>query len=228
MKLLIVFTISGILLFQSCVFSQEREQSVTCWLSVEYIKCLNNYLPCECEKAVKTYFSINIDTSLTADLHRIALLKHEQMESYYYRLKKDSINKYDILKSDNITEKLGAIFFNKDTLRLCENGIISKYVQTGTCDRLDNNSHLTDNVKLLNSAFVDKGYPTLNEILSHDKLLCACNKWIGRLNLLSINGRSDSWILEQTKDSLFIYKVINIEADPDDPIIKEKIYEYKW
>lgn len=228
MKLLIAFTVTGILLVQGCAFSQKPEQSVTCWLNVEYIKCLNNYLPCECEKDVGTYFSINIDTSLTSELYRIALLRHEQMESFYYRLKKDSINKYDILKSDDIKEKLGTIFFDKDTLHLCENGVISKYVQTGTSSRLDNNSHLTDNVSLINKAFTDRGYATLNKILLQDTLQCDCNKWLGGINLLSIKGKSDSWVLEQIKDSLLIYKAINEESDPDDPIIKERIHEYKW
>jgi len=228
MKLLIAFTITGILLVQSCAFSQKQEQSVTCWLNVEYIKCLNNYLPCECEKVVETYFSINIDTSLTSELNRIVLLRHEQMESFYYRLEKDSVNKYDILKSGDIKEKLGAIFFDKDTLHLCENGVISKYVQTGFSSRLDNNSHLTDNVSLINKAFTDRGYATLNKILLQDTLQCDCNKWLGGINLLSIKGKSDTWVLEQIKDSLLIYKVINEESDPDDPIIKEMIHEYKW
>ena len=186
MKLLIAFTISGILLVQSCAFSQEQEQSVTCWLNVEYMKCLNNHLPCECEKVVETYFSINIDTNLTSELHRVAMLKHSQMESYYYKLKKVNENKYDILRNDN--SRMGSLIFNKDTLCLYEDNIISKYVQTSFSKRLDNNSHLTDNIVLINKAFTDRGYATLNKILLQDTLQCARNKWRGGVSSLSIKG----------------------------------------
>jgi hypothetical protein len=228
MKLSTVFTIFCVAFIQNCTFSQVKNQNVTCWLNIQYTDCLNNYLPCECEKVVRTYFAISIDTSLEPELHRIALLKYGQMESFYFRLKKVGIDKYEILKSENLNEKIGSISFNKDTLYFYEEDMFSKFILTGTCRRLDNTSVLIDNAKLINKAFINKGFTSLNEILTQDTLQCDCNKWIGGLNFLSIKGKPNSWVLEQVNDSLFIYKVINIESDPDDPIIKKKIYSYKW
>ncbi len=45
--------------------------------------------------------------------------------------------------------------------------------------------------------------------------------------MVSVKGKPDAWVLERDKDSLYIYKIMNADADPDDAIVKKKIYQYK-
>jgi hypothetical protein len=62
-----------------------------------------------------------------------------------------------------------------------------------------------EHINLLNSAFLKRGYPILEKILKTNSLSCNCNPELGPVNLISA-GRS-GWILEQSEDSLFIYKM---------------------
>lgn len=212
-------------LFTSC--GQENKNQTTCWLNVQYIDCLNNNLPCECEKSTDSYFSIALDTSLNVDANRITLLNHEQMEPNFYRLKKISDNKYEILMSEDVYKETNIVFIDRDTLYLNTDGVKAKFIKSNLCDGFNINSYYKDNIKFLNKAFVDRDYETLEEILHEDSLMCACNKWLGGLNLITIKGKPDSWTLKMSSDSLFIYKVDNRE-DPDDPIIEKKLHGYKW
>jgi hypothetical protein len=222
-KLIVFFLACGSLFFLS--LTPRRPETVTSWLSVEYINCLNKSLPCDCEKKVNKYISINIDTTSDPNRQGISLFRHGQMEPFYYKLNRLGKNRYEILDGNEKPQILGIITFNNGSLYLNNQNGNTRYINIGKSDDLYNHNYDVENVKLINKALKEKGYPGLNKILSHDSLQCNCNKG---MDMAYVHGKPHAWILEQLKDSLYIYKVINEDADPDDTLIKKKIFRFKW
>jgi hypothetical protein len=225
MKNLIVFIAFGPLFFINFSSAPGRSKTVTSWLSAGYINCLNKNLPCECEKKVSKYISINTDTTLNTNLQRISLFGHGQMEPFFYKLNRLGKNRYEILDGGEKPLKLGTITFNNGSLYLHDQKGDIRYVNIGKSDDLYNDNYAIENVTLINKALRENGYSRLNKILSEDSLKCDCNKG---MNMAYIQGKPHAWILEHAKDSLFIYKIINEDADPDDAVIKKKIFQFKW
>ncbi|MES2064839.1 MAG: hypothetical protein V4456_23180 [Bacteroidota bacterium] len=228
MKFLTAFLTYEILFFMSFSMPLKPNQTVTSWLSVEYMDCLSKKLPCDCEKTVNKYISINLDTSLTSNTERITLYGHPQLEPFFYKLSRLNDNRYNILTGEKEPKKLGAILLNKDSLYLYAHNVKTKYVKIGTSNKLDNYNYQAENIHIINNALKKNGHPSLNKILSENLLSCECNKAVDRrVNMVSVKGKPDAWVLERDKDSLYIYKIMNADADPDDAIVKKKIYQYK-
>jgi len=224
MKNIIAFMAYGFLFFLNFSSAPRRTENVTSWLSVEYISCLNKSLPCDCEKKVNKYISINTDTTLNPNQQRISLFGHGQMEPFFYKLNRLGKNRYEILDRGEKPQKLGIITFNNGSLYLHDQNGDTRYVNIGKSDDLYNDNYDLENVTLINKALQEKGYPGLNKILSEDSLKCDCNR---EANLVYVQGRPHAWILEHSKDSLYIYKIINEDADPSDAIIKKKVFQFK-
>jgi hypothetical protein len=223
--LLISFIFSLFIDFQ---YLQKVETNNYCWLNVRYVECLKNKLPCDCEKITEGYFSIVIDTSRSRRQYGIALSNFDQMEPYIYGIKKTAFNKFVLLKKNEDSLKSALITLKGDTLYYEENGQVGKFTKSKKSNEFDTEFYVKDNVELIDDALFKRGYPRLETILKEDSLNCACNKWIGKINLLSITGKSKSWTIEQVRDSLFISKIINAPDDPDDSIITKKIRSFKW
>jgi hypothetical protein len=180
MKILIAFLTYGFLFFISYSMPLKSKETVTSWLNVEYVNCLSTKLPCDCEKSVDKYISINVDTSLNPTMERITLYKHSQMEPFFYKLNRLNKNRYEILTGKEKPKKLGAIFFNEGSLYLYDQNVKIKYIKVGVSSNLDNDNYPIKNVVLINNALKKRGNPSLNKILSEDSLRCACNKGINK------------------------------------------------
>jgi hypothetical protein len=224
MKALIILITCGFLFLIGYSMPPKSKKTVTSWLNVEYINCLSKKLPCDCEKLVNKYISINVDTSLDSNMERIALYKHSQTEPFSYKLRRLNKSKYEILTDNEKSKMLGEITFNNGSLYLHDKNGDTRYVNIGTSNELVNYNYQVENVMLINRALKKSGYPSLNTTLSEDSLRCACNKGV---NMVSVKGKPKAWILEKGKDILYIYKIINEDADPDEAIVKKKIYQYK-
>jgi hypothetical protein len=202
------------------------ESKGTFWLNIDYIVCLESKLPCECEKLTETYYSLVLDTNSNCKSCGITLAKYQQMEPYFYQIKKKPLNEYEILNKDN--NRWAKLLIKGDTLSFIENNVLSKFKRMRELKDFDKKQYIEYNVSLLDKAFTLRGYPTLEEIIGQKSLICECNKWMGNTNILYIKGEPKSWVLEIVNDSLQISKIVNIESDPDDPLKTEKIKSYKW
>jgi hypothetical protein len=224
--LILILSTFQLFTLQSC--GEEVKDNVYSWLNVGYIECLENRLPCECERLTETYYSIVVDTISKSKNYGVALLKFNQMEPYIYPIKRIDSNKYAVLKSKKDSTSWGSIIMKKDSLYFTYDNILSKFFNSKNANAYDWKSYMAGNVTLLNRSFVKRGYPKLEEITKQDSLLCNCNKWMGNVDLLYVKGKSQSWILEIKNDSLHIDVIINADRDPDDPVHTEKLISYKW
>jgi len=196
------------------------------WMNVKYLKCLRNKLPCECENQTKTYFTAMLDTNRMSKFFGIDLLKYDQMEFDHYSIRRKSMNYYEVFESNKNSEIFASLFLSGDTLTVLEKKDKMIFV-SGNSDKYDENQYGKQNTKLLNVAFKDRGYDTLEKTLNQDSLDCFCNKWIGKINLISVTGKEKAWIIEQHKDSTYIYVITN-NPGPDDSIVKKLFKKYKW
>lgn len=194
------------------------------WLNTVYIDCLNNQMPCECEKYVETYFSLSIN----ADYKWVSICEYTYSECGIFYIKKIDNNKYGILHWQKKDSIWATIEISNDSLYLIKNDTLSKFIQSNTVKGYDAKHYSKDNVEILNKSLIARGYPTLEEIVGHDSLYCECNKWIGEVNLLSVNKRPMHWELKIENDSLFFYKETNSHRDIDEPSIIEVIKAFKW
>jgi len=223
-----------LLLFQFCA-SQKYESKAAegmphCWLNAKYIECLKNKLPCECEKNIKEYFSLIIDTNSLSENFGVSLLKFDLMEPDVFPMKKVGTNRYSILMNKEDTTGWAQIFIKKDSIFLIENNTQFAFCKTNHSIKYDIQHYKFDNIDLLNKSLAKRGYPKIEEIVNSDSLACYCNKWKGNINFLYSLGKSQSWLLEIKNDSLYIDLVTypSEDPDPDDPIIPKKFKAYKW
>lgn len=199
-----------------------------CWLNIRYIECLENRLPCECERLTETYYSIVLDTNSISKNYGVALSKFDQMEPHIYPIKRIGYKEYIILKNLKDRTSWGSLIIKEDSLYLTENNILSKFYKSEKVNIYNRQHYMVDNIHYLNKSFTKRGYPKLEEIVQRDSLLCDCNKWMGNVNILFVKGVSQSWIIEQTQDSIHFSEIVNIERDPDDPVLTKKIFSYRW
>lgn len=194
------------------------------WLNIQYIECLVNKLPCDCEKQVNTYFSLSIN----ADYKWISLCEHKYWEPGIFEIKEIDHNKYGILDWQKKDSIWATIEIASDTLYLTKIDTISKFVKSKMVKGYDDRHHTKDNIELLNKSLIARGYPKLEEIVTHDTLRCDCNKTLDKVNLISVQGRPLHWVLKMENDSLNFHKVTNSDRDPSEPMITEKIKSFKW
>lgn len=212
-------------------FGQELESKSNNWISLSYVKCLEKELPCECQKK-EEHSLINLDTMAGY----INLYNDLIYDPNTYKLKKKSGHIFEVYYSKYVTERyqdidfiVGILRIMTDTLNFIDNKTKNKtiFIKYGTYGN-EYKAYTNEHVRLLNKAFLKRNYPTLEEILHTDSLGCNCSPELNVINIVS-SGRK-AWILEQSSDTLFIYKWINI---PDTKILdlkieKKLVDKYKW
>lgn len=211
--------------FQNCNSKGKEAQS---WLNIEYIECIKNSLPCECEKSIRTYYSLVLESDAGSKNFGIALSNFEEMEPHIYPIKNTAPNEYVVLKSRDDTSIWAKVIVKENELRFIEGNSMSKFIKSKKSNSYDLNHYYKENVALLNEAFTARSYPRLEQIVNENNLNCTCNKWMGGINLLSVQGAPQAWTIELRNDSLLINRVINIDKDPDDPLQTERLAGYKW
>jgi hypothetical protein len=222
---LIIFSLQ-LTFFQNCANRQTDNQQQF-WLNTEYVKCLQRDLPCECEREVVTYFSLNLNFD-HGGRSEVLLLKFGQLEPYNYPIKQATLNEYFLLKSMEDSSVWAKIIIKDKVLTFMEKGRISEFVASTVTEGVRWNHYFLDNVVLLNQSFHARGFVSLDSIVHEDSLRCFCNNWMNGVNLLSVEGAPKSWVMEIEGDSLRILKVTNPEKDPDDPVQTQLVAAYKW
>lgn len=211
------------------------------WINIIYLKCLENKLPCECAFSTIQPYVIFLDTNLNSENFGIHYLQTADLEFFGGGLRKEGENTYSVInKYDEFidqSETFGTILLTKDTLFYFDkNNSVSKFISFGKTSEKnlidlwndDENKLEIENASILNTAFIHHGYPSLKNILKSDSLYCACIRELGGINILG-NYKS-FWIVEQKKDSLFIYNYLNPYTELEfPPNIKKTLFKkYLW
>ena len=211
------------------------------WISISYLKCLENELPCECQKK-EIHTLIRFDTLYTVTSELDTIYSYATIydgiiyDPETYELKKENKSTFLVYYTPNETEffkdsiyKMGTLEILNDTLYYSDYKAKSKtafvnYGNTGD----DEWTYTKEHIYLLDSAFIKRKYPSLESILHTTEIHCNCNKELGLINLIS--GKKDDWILKKNNDTLYIYKWTNApKAKQIDPKIKKQlIQKYKW
>jgi hypothetical protein len=227
----------GFILLMLCVpvflfsFQVKKAKSIN-WINVSYTDCLKNKLPCECEELTRTYFAMTLDTNKRSAFYGVSLLKYNLNEFEQFKIKEESSNHYKVFKSykDSI-RIIGTLVLNKDTAYFIDKETHKTvFVNYGVSESFNKYQYLKQNVDLLNKSFHKRKYPSLENILKEDSLNCNCNKELGKVNLLWVEGRDKSWILEQNKGNIYLYDYVNSADDRSIPpkIDKRLIKSFKW
>jgi hypothetical protein len=225
--ILIVVFLSGL---GSCfsIFKEEKnvvlKKRSRSWINEKYIKCLETKLPCDCELAVSPSFALRIDTNVNSVNYGLELGGREFIHCEL--AKNDSWYSVGLNYGDSI-EKIGTLKIEHDTVYFLSKNKeeIIKYFNIEYSDEEDDFLYDKYNVFLIDQALKVRGYPTLKKILSSDSLYAGCSD--DSYNF--IHGKdSKSWIIEQNRDSVYIYEHLN-SADGKHSIVKKKLLKkYKW
>ena len=207
----------------------------TSWISLDYIRDMENYLPCECFDSINYYNYISIvpkfvDEDIENDEQMIPeVVLHQVIQTeptLFYILDADS-TKYVI--SEDSKNRDFELILNGDTLLLIDSIGSSKYIRsTIPFDFWESKySIVLDNITLLNKSLSLRGYPTIQSILKEDSLKMFCNAWLGNRNMIGAPKTKKSWVLEINNSYLYIEKVIN-HRDPLDAVKTKLFKKLKW
>lgn len=223
-----MLTILPVILYTNCTRHEDRAM-IQSWMNVKYVACVRGQLPCECEKNINGYFSLVLDTNRNSNRFGVALSSFESMEPDIYPIRKVKTDEFLVLKSLQDTSVWAVVKLKNDTASFFDDGKTTKFTGSPTSKTYDLSHYYKDNVKLLNDALRSRGYLELEKILKRDSLHCDCNKWMGHVNLVSVQDAPASWILSIENDSLKIRTIVNnSDRDPDDPVETQLLASYKW
>jgi len=207
----------------------------TSWISLDYIRDMENYLPCECFDSINYCWFISIAPKLVAD----DTMKEQQIPkgilnyviqtepTQFYILDADSAKYVISVDSKN---KDFELTLNGDTLLLINSIGSSKFIKSSIpfVDFFESKSSVGfENITLFNKSLSLRSYPTIQEILKEDSLRMGCNAWLGNRNMIYAPNTKKSWVLEIKNGYLYIEKVIKHD-DPLDPIKTKMIKKIKW
>jgi hypothetical protein len=206
----------------------------TNWISLDYIKDMENWLPCECYDTVNYCCYISIAQELTADDSEnekfipAGILNYvvQTEPTQFYIINSDS-TKYGIsVDSENIVFELTS---KGDTLLLIDNIGSRQFVRSVIpFDFWGNKSPVGfENINLFNKSLLSRGYSTIQTILKEDSLLMDCNAWLGNRNMIYSTNTKKSWVLEIKNGFLYIEKVIK-HRDPLDEVKTTVVKKMKW
>lgn len=85
-----------------------------------------------------------------------------------------------------------------------------------------------ENINLLNKAFIQRKYKSLETILKEVGLNCSCNRDLGRQNFIWNDKGNKSWILQIENDSLNISTIAKLKMDRKDSVLTKRIWVDKW
>lgn len=209
------------LLAQQCRVSDSSPSKY--WLHADYLDCLQDRLPCECQTLLGSYYSLQINSSSGVYPHQIQLLRASQLEPDIFPLSKAKTRQYQLHKSLRDSTNWATLRLDKDKLLLeITKGETNSFVPTDARKIPQAQRHMLDN------ALTSRGHRTVSSLTGLDSLGCQCNWWMGGLNLLSRQGQPDAWVLEQSNDSLLIKQILNPMRDPDDSLQLKIIHQLKF
>ncbi|MEJ0034192.1 MAG: hypothetical protein WDO15_29385 [Bacteroidota bacterium] len=232
------FSILGIMIIL-CMGSRGidmlRKHPIKSWINTQYIECLKNKLPCECETLTSGPFVLIMDTSLNSTSFGVRWRWGQVNEFDSYGFRKESESRYDIFV-DLSNNEFGSILLGKDQLYFMDSANKkSTFVPFGKSENRatslavsdDDSGYTMENISQLNKAFIKRHYPRLQKILNEDSLSCSCSNGLGTINVISSPHKL--WIVEQRRDSVVLYDFEMPPYKSVPPIIKKKIYKsYKW
>lgn len=212
-------------------FGQDHESKSNNWISLSYVKCLEKELPCECQKK-EEHSLINLDTIAGY----LTLYNGLIYDPDSYKLKRKGSNTFEVYYTKYVTESykdidfvVGILQIISDSLSFIDNKTTNKtiFIRYGKYGD-EYKAYTNEHIRLLNKALTKRNYTTLEKTLQADSLGCNCNPELNIINL--IWSRKKAWILEQSNDTLFIYKWINIPDTKtlDLKIEKKLVDKYKW
>ena len=222
------------LIFLTCLFSSIficAGQNIdkirgSSWISVDYIKQMENYLPCECTNSDNYGYYISIAPKNDKHDEPIIINRIIQPDGPrgYHIISEDS-NKYIIA---DCCSNLELILVN-DTLLLLDNGKCKKFIKSNYFfkDHVSDKTSSLYNIDLLNKSLALRAYPPIQSILKEDSLLLFCNSW-EEINVVCSQKRNKVWILEIKDGYLLIKKETTLQRDPKEKIKTKTIKKLKW
>jgi hypothetical protein len=234
-KHFIVLLMYLFLLTFTCVGQEISKIRGSSWVSVDYIKEMENFLPCECFDSINYVYYISIASKTINDNRDGDEQIPEMILNYiiqteprqFYIVDRDS-SKYVISGADeNWNSKIFELRLVNDTLLLIDSVEYKKFVKSAY---YMDDTYSSENIILLNKALSLRGYPSIQTILKEDSLrFWGCNAWLGNINLICSRKKEKNWVLEiKTDGYLYIQKVLNPNCDPADPIKTKVIKKLKW
>lgn len=207
----------------------------TSWISLDYIRDMENYLPCECADSVNYCFFISIDQKSDREedekipeciLHYVIQTEPHQ----YFIIDLQPEKCYISGDDENWKSKIFELILNGDTLLLIDGISSNKFIKSAIPFDFWENKYSVDleNITLFNKSLSLRGYPTIQSILEEDSLRMDCNAWLGNRNMIYAPNTKKSWVLEINNGYLHIEKIINPSRDPLDVIKTKVIKKLKW
>ena len=235
----LLFLIIAFLTITDCNSQNIDSIRGTSWISLDYIKDMENYLPCECFDSINYCCYISIAQKLVRDstdteTHILpdGILNYiVQTEQRLFYIIAEDVDKYTIAGEDeNWVSKTFKLRLTKgDTLLLIDGVRSSKFIKSAIPFDFWKSKYSVDleNITLFNKSLSLRGYPTIQEILKEDSLRMDCNAWLGNRNMIYAPNTKKSWVLEINNGYLYIEKVIN-HRDPLDEVKTKVIRKLKW
>jgi hypothetical protein len=230
----IIFLTIALLAVSDCNSQNIDNIRGTSWISLDYIRDMENWLPCECYDSVNYYCFISIAQEFIADDNEneeiipSGILNNvvETEPTPFYIINSDSTRYGISVDSENIDFELT---FKDDTLLLIDNIGSRQFVMSVIpFDFLGNKSPVGfENINLFNKSLLSRGYPTIQTILKEDSLQMDCNAWLGNRNMVYSTNTKKSWVLEIKNGYLYIEKVIK-HRDPLDEVKTTVVKKMKW
>jgi len=228
--LLLTFTFFSTLVCKSQNINIIRS---TNWLSVDYVKDMENYLPCECFDSINYcyYISISKEDTNTDEYGKVipdGLLNYViQTEPFQFYILFSDSTKYIISRDSE--NKAFELTLNGDTLLLTDSIDSRKFIKSVIPFNYFENEHTysIDNITLLNKSLSSRGYPDIQVILKADDLIFYCNAWLGERNMIYSYKDRKLWVLEIKNGYLYIEKVTR-HRDPSDLVKTKVIKKLKW
>ena len=204
------------------------------WISVDYIKQMENHLPCECANSENYGYYISIAPKNTEN----KTYKHDERIPEIiikYIIQPDGAREYFIISEDSNKYVISDGYSNlelileNDTLLLFFNGNYKKFIKSNYSFEYYyfDKTYALYNIDLLNKSLTLRDYPPIQSILKADSLLLFCNGW-ENINIVCSQKRNKLWILEIKNGYLFIKKETTPQRDPIEKRKIKTIKKLKW
>lgn len=195
------------------------------WINTTYSKCMENNLPCECEKKTKKYIYLKFENPDKYGTIYAWTYHSGDLEPKYIQLKKlEQEGCYEVFSGYDILVKLGSIKLSQMNLEFKESNkdeFLINFVKGG--DDFD-----VENVKLIDSGLAQRKCASLEAILDTAPINCYCNKWSIGGNVIYLKNSRKSWLLEVDQDSLYIYSLLDTSIVAPPLYIKSFYKKSKW
>ena len=211
----------------------------TSWISLDYVRDMENYLPCECYDSINYCNYISIAQKLNGDnvdeeeqnIPDGILNYIVQTEPRLFHIIAEDSNKYIIAGQDGNwnLKTFELVLTNGDTLLLIDDISSRKFIKSAIPFDFWENKYSVDleNITLFNKSLSLRGYPSVQTILKENSLRMDCNAWLGNRNMIYAPNTKKSWVLEINNGFLYIEKVAN-RRDSLDAVKTKVIKKLKW